>query len=123
LINANDQRSSHHQKFPSALRISGYYKIKPVFSRPESMSPQLEAVLQSIAQLSSPEKLEVIRYIAEQLKQQTELETPVKRTWRELRGIAPNILRGQDAQTWVTQQRNEWSDRETVLNRFNAHET
>ena len=84
------------------------------------MSPQLEAILQSISQLSSREKLEVISYITEQLKQQTEPEPYLKRTWRELRGLAPNSLGGQDAQTWVNQQRNEWSDRETGLNAYDA---
>lgn len=79
------------------------------------MSPHLEAVLQSITQLSSREKLEVISYITEQLKQQAEPEVQVRRSWRELRGVAPNILGGQDAQDWVNQQRDEWEDRQIGL--------
>ena len=79
------------------------------------MSPHLEAVLQSITQLSSREMLEVISYITEQLKQQAEPEVQVRRSWRELRGVAPNILGGQDAQDWVNQQRDEWEDRQIGL--------
>ena len=79
------------------------------------MSPHLEAVLQSITQLSSREKLEVISYITEQLKQPAEPEVQVRRSWRELRGVAPNILGGQDAQDWVNQQRDEWEDRQIGL--------
>ena len=79
------------------------------------MSPHLEAVLQSITQLSSREKLEVISYITEQLKQQAEPEVQVRRSWRELRGVAPNILGGQDAQDWVNEQRDEWEDRQIGL--------
>lgn len=84
------------------------------------MSPHLEELLHSIAQLSSREKLELIGYITEQLKNQTEPAPQPRRSWRELRGAAPNILGGQDAQAWVNQLRDEWSNREVGLDSHEA---
>ncbi len=79
------------------------------------MSPLLQQVLQEIEQLTPEEQLEVISHAAEQLKRRTALQTQSKRSWRELRGIAPNLLGGQDAQEWVNQLRREWDDREKQL--------
>lgn len=76
------------------------------------MSPLLQQVLQEIEQLTPEEQLEVISYATEQLKQRTVAQTNSKRSWRELRAIAPNVLNGQDAQEWVNQLRNEWDERE-----------
>jgi hypothetical protein len=76
------------------------------------MSPLLQQVLQEIRQLTPEEQLEVISYATEQLKQRTVAQTTPKRSWRELRAIAPNVLNGQDAQEWVNQLRHEWDERE-----------
>jgi len=76
------------------------------------MSPLLQRVLQGIDQLTPEEQLEVISHATEQLKRQTVTQAKPRRSWRELRGIAPNLLAGQDAQEWVNQLRSEWDERE-----------
>lgn len=76
------------------------------------MSPLLQKVLQEIEQLTTEEQFEVISHVTEQLKRRTATRNQSKRSWRELRGIAPNILDGQDAQEWVNQLRSEWTERE-----------
>ena len=76
------------------------------------MSSLLQQVLQEIEQLTPEEQLEVISHVTDQLKRRTVTQTKPKRGWRELRGIAPNVLNGQDAQEWVNQLRNEWDERE-----------
>ncbi|PSB24028.1 hypothetical protein [Stenomitos frigidus] len=76
------------------------------------MSPLLQQVLQEIEQLTSSEQLEVISHTTEQLKRRAVTQSKPKRSWRELRGIAPNVLNGQDAQEWVNQLRSEWDERE-----------
>ena len=37
-----------------------------------------------------------------------------QRSLQDFRGIAPNLLKGQDAQEWVSQMRGEWEERERV---------
>lgn len=75
------------------------------------MSPQLQQVLLEIEQLTLEEQLEVISHTTEQLKRRTG-GNQTKRSWRELRGIVPNLLDGKDAQEWVNELRNEWDERE-----------
>jgi len=75
------------------------------------MSPQLQQVLQEIEQLTLEEQLEVISHTTEQLKRRAEGKQ-TKRSWQELRGIAPNLLNGKDAQQWVNELRDEWDERE-----------
>ena len=76
------------------------------------MSSPLQKVLQDIDQLTLEEQFEVLNHTAEQLKRQAVTQNKPKRSWRELRGIAPNALDGQDAQEWVNQLRGEWDERE-----------
>jgi uncharacterized protein YbcC (UPF0753/DUF2309 family) len=76
------------------------------------MSPLLQQVLQEIEQLTIEEQLEVISHATKQLKRQMLTQSKSQRSWRELRGIAPNLLDGQDAQEWVNQLRSEWGERE-----------
>lgn len=76
------------------------------------MSPLLKQVLQEIEQLTIEEQLEVISHATEQVKRQRFTQQNPKRSWQELRGIAPNLLNGQDAQEWVNQLRSEWDERE-----------
>ena len=76
---------------------------------PPTKSSLLDKILQAVPQLSQSEKLELIVYLAQDAKQ-----TAVPATtyyWRDIAGIAPNLLEGQDAQEWVNQTRQEW-DRE-----------
>lgn len=78
------------------------------------MGSLLQQVLQEIEQLTPEEQLEVISHTTEQLKRRTVQSKP-KRSWRELRGIAPHVLSGQDAQEWVNQLRSEWDERENRI--------
>jgi len=48
----------------------------------------------------------LLQYIAE--TKNTECRRPLQ----EFRGIAPNLLEGQDAQEWVSQMRDEWEERD-----------
>jgi pyoverdine/dityrosine biosynthesis protein Dit1 len=68
-------------------------------------SSPLDKILQAVPQLSQSEKLELIVYLAQDAKQ-----TAVPATthyWRDIAGIAPNLLEGHDAQEWVNQARQE----------------
>ncbi len=75
------------------------------------MSPLLEQILQEIEQLTPDEQKQLSERLAERVKSSERVSQP-KRSWQELRGIAPNILGGRDAQEWVNELRNEWEDRE-----------
>jgi hypothetical protein len=78
------------------------------------MSPLLEKILQEIEQLSPDEQKQLSERLAERVKSSEVVNQP-KRSWQELRGIAPNILGGRDAQEWVNELRNEWEERELKL--------
>ena len=75
------------------------------------MSPLLEQILQEIEQLSLDERKQLSERLTERVES-SEKAGQSKRSWQELRGIAPNILQGRDAQEWVNELRNEWEDRE-----------
>jgi hypothetical protein len=77
------------------------------------MSPLLEQVLQNLEQLTPEEQLEVMNQ-AKQHLQLRETKTQ-KRKLSEFRGIAPNLLEGQDAQAWVNELRSEWDERERTI--------
>ncbi len=74
------------------------------------MSPLLEQILQEIEQLSPDEQKQLSERLAERVKS-SDMSQP-KRSWQELRGIAPNVLGGRDAQEWVNELRDEWEGRE-----------
>jgi hypothetical protein len=48
----------------------------------------------------------LLQYIAE--TKNTEYRRPLQ----EFRGIAPNLLEGQETQEWVSQMRDEWEERD-----------
>lgn len=76
------------------------------------MSPFLEQVLRDLDRLTPSEQLEVIGYATQKLKRHRAMQDRPRRSWRELRGIAPNLLDGRDAQEWVSQLRGDWDGRE-----------
>jgi hypothetical protein len=80
------------------------------------MSPQLQQVLIDIDRLSSAEQIQVIEHINAKHEKLVSM-TPSKQTksWRDLAGIAPNLLNGEDAQTWVNKERTEWSQWEEKI--------
>jgi hypothetical protein len=77
------------------------------------MSPLLEQILQNLEQLTPEEQLEVMNQ-AKQHLQRRETKTQ-KRKLSEFRGIAPNLLEGQDVQALVNQLRSEWDERERII--------
>ena len=84
----------------------------------------LEQVELLIAQLSPREQLQLVAGISERLSKLKltaseavdEVAPPVRQNsvesydWMSLRGIAPNLLEGQDAQAWVSHSRHEAED-------------
>ena len=80
------------------------------------MSPQLQQVLTEIDRLSSAEQIQVIEHITVNLKEVVPATQPsTSKSWRDLAGIAPNLLSGEDAQAWVNRERNDWSQREEQI--------
>lgn len=80
------------------------------------MSPQLEEVLRSIDQLSTPEQLAIISHITDQLKQRESQQTT--HHWLDLAGTVPYPLLGEDAQTWVSRSRREAQEQRDRLNNW-----
>lgn len=70
------------------------------------MSPLLEHLLQQVEQLTPEDRLELIRQIAQGLKQ-SEVVVKAKPRWSELKGMAPYPMMGEDAQEWVSRTRRE----------------
>ncbi|NEP16124.1 MAG: hypothetical protein F6J97_04380 [Leptolyngbya sp. SIO4C1] len=83
------------------------------------MTPQLQQVLKQAEQLAPYKKLELIQKIAEGLKLSTAAEPKPK--WRDLRGMAPYPIMGEDAQTWVSRTRQQSDEhREQILKERHA---
>ncbi|MCT7958072.1 hypothetical protein [Laspinema palackyanum] len=70
------------------------------------MSPLLEHLLQQVEQLTPEDRLELIRQIAQGLKQ-SEVVVRAKPRWSDLKGMAPYPMMGEDAQEWVSRTRRE----------------
>lgn len=72
----------------------------------KSKSSPLDEILQTVPRLSHTEVLDLIAYLAQQAKH---MDAPQETYyWRDLAGIAPDLLKGQDAQSWVNEMRQEW---------------
>ncbi|WP_044204330.1 hypothetical protein [Coleofasciculus chthonoplastes] len=99
------------------------------------MSTQLQDVFNQIDSLNKQERLEVLHYLEQRVQEDDKVEecqdidadyehllqyiaetknTECRRPLQDFRGIAPNLLAGQDAQEWVSQMRDEWEERERV---------
>ena len=69
------------------------------------MTDALQQILEQARQLSADEKLSLIAYLAEQLKQHAApSEAP---RWSDLEGVVSYPLVAGDAQDWVTSSRQE----------------
>ncbi len=80
------------------------------------MSPQLQQVLIDIDRLSSAERIQVIEHINAKIQAGVSTIPPkTSKSWRDLAGVAPNLLNGEDAQAWVNRERNEWSQWEEKI--------
>jgi hypothetical protein len=74
-------------------------------SAKSKLSP-LNEILQTVPRLSHSELLELIAYLAQQARQTDVNQEPYY--WRDIAGIAPDLMKGQDAQEWVNKVRQEW---------------
>jgi hypothetical protein len=72
----------------------------------KSKSSPLNEILQTIPRLSHDEMLELIAYLAQQARQKEGAQEIYY--WRDIAGIAPDLMKGQDAQEWISQVRQEW---------------
>lgn len=79
------------------------------------MNPLVETLLKQAEQLPLEDCLELISRLADQIRLQNSSVSSPKHKVSEFHGIAPNLLTGMDAQTWVNQLRDEWDDREARL--------
>ena len=73
---------------------------------PRSKSSPLNEILQTVPRLSHTELLELIAYLTQQAQERAISQETYY--WRDIAGIAPNLLGGQDAQEWVSKVRREW---------------
>jgi len=82
------------------------------------MSAQLlENIIKEVDSLSVQEQLHLATHLLEQASRALP-PTTLRRKWREIRGIAPYPLVGEDAQTWVSRTRRESDEsRERQLRR------
>jgi hypothetical protein len=79
------------------------------------MSLSLEKILSEIEQLTPENQLIVMGHLVEQIKKHINQIQP-KRTWSDLKGMAPYPLLGEDAQEWVSRTRQEGDEhRERLL--------
>ena len=78
----------------------------------------LDRLAEQAARLSPQERLQLIERIARGPAENAD-ETPPTESggWMSLRGIAPDLLKGEDAQEWVSRLRDEWEEREIKLER------
>lgn len=66
----------------------------------------LTEVLTLIRKLSTAEKLQLVEYLAHDLRQR---EQPTPRlSWREARGLGKEIWKGVDIAQYIDELRNEW---------------
>lgn len=62
---------------------------------------------QHVKPLQPGEQLRLVEKIVHELAGSGSPRTQPRRSWREIRGIAPNLLEGEDAQEWVSRSRRE----------------
>ena len=56
-----------------------------------------------IDELSSDELKEMLSYLNSKVNESPPSKTTIK--WKDIRGLAPNLLNGEDAQAWVNRMR------------------
>lgn len=99
------------------------------------MNTNLKEYLTQIDKLNKEEQIEVFHYLGQHLHEDADAKEKqayesdyedllqyiaehagkeYRRSLQEFRGIAPNLLAGQDVQEWVNQLRDEWAEREKV---------
>jgi len=76
----------------------------------EMSTSVLNELMQKIDLLTPEEQLWLITHLAERVRTAQPMAKP-RRKWREIRGITPYPLVGEDAQVWVTRSRLEGTER------------
>lgn len=66
----------------------------------------LEDLVKQAAALTPDEKLRLLAYLAENMRQ-THQGSESRRQWHEIKGTAPYPLFGEDAQSWISRTRHE----------------
>ena len=69
----------------------------------------LNELIQKVDALTPDEQLRLIAHLAERVRATRSVSRP-RRKWREIRGIAPYPLVGEDAQVWVSRSRREGAE-------------
>jgi hypothetical protein len=77
-------------------------------------SDELMEIMQRAERLSPDEQLRLIAHLATTARQAYSAP-PRRRDWREIEGIAPYPLLGEDAQAWVSRTRREGDERRERL--------
>ena len=79
------------------------------------MSLLFKQVLSDVDRLAPAERQQLMEHLVAQTNTPIETLSKTKRKLSDFYGVAPNLLGGVDAQEWVNQSRQEWSDREESL--------
>lgn len=82
--------------------------------RLQGSSTPLDQILRAIPRLSQAELLELIAYLARRAQKTAVSEPSPLYKWSDMAGVAPDLLEGQDAQTWVNQVRTEEWERDIL---------
>jgi hypothetical protein len=67
----------------------------------------LQDLLKQANSLTYHEQKILLTLLDEQIKQQQTESNKASRQWRSIRGSAPNLLNGEDAQVWVSRLRGD----------------
>jgi len=62
---------------------------------------------ETIRALPAPEQLRLAERIVRYLSSGASQKPGIRKSWSEMRGIAPSLLGGEDAQQWVSRSRSE----------------
>ena len=79
------------------------------------MSPSLQQLINELDQLAPEEQWQVIGHLMSQLQQRAVVTAKPRKSWQEVEGVAPDLLKGVDAQEYVNSLRDEWDEREQQL--------
>ena len=73
----------------------------------------VQELMQRVDALTTEEKLQLIAHLAAQCRIAYR-GSGIRRKWREVHGVAPSPLTGEDAQAWVTRLRSESDEQRRV---------
>ncbi len=67
----------------------------------------IEKIMAETETLLPEEQLRLAAHLIEKAMSHLEKKEPSRRQWKEIAGIAPNLMQGQDAQEWISNSRRE----------------